>query len=45
MAGSETPDPATRPKWAAPAVPSSGLHRGTLTALIDHGFRWFRFDG
>ncbi|MFE7531584.1 hypothetical protein ACFU7Y_38635 [Kitasatospora sp. NPDC057542] len=23
----------------------AALHRGTLTALLDYGFRWFRFDG
>ncbi|MFJ6384635.1 hypothetical protein ACIQI7_32095 [Kitasatospora sp. NPDC092039] len=23
----------------------AALHRGTLTAILDYGFRWFRFDG
>ncbi|WP_217554678.1 hypothetical protein [Streptomyces sp. GbtcB6] len=26
-------------------VAFAALHRATLTPLLDHGFRWFRFDG
>ncbi|MFJ9446997.1 hypothetical protein ACIRRH_34885 [Kitasatospora sp. NPDC101235] len=26
-------------------VSFAALHRGTLMALLDYGFRWFRFDG